>query len=193
MTATSRALLTVLVLVAHVVAGCVYISRPAYPSSWAPLQRERTGCDVLAGRYENAGVGSEKSLPAVTLWHRLFGVARTADHVEIAERADGLWATLLRGDLALDSRPLGSAGAAFNDTPEVSCRDGTLTFRARASTVEPRAATTGGGTYGFELAKAIDGALILKRFEGGGGVAVVVLPVVLRWHEWYRFAPNPRR
>lgn len=167
-----------LLLIAHAAAGCYSASRPAYSTAWAPIQRERADCSLLAGVYSDR----DDDAAGRSLWASLFGRSRAADRVEITARQDGLWATLWKGDTVVDEEPLSSTGRRQTRKADVSCKDGKLI----AGESGAGAATVGVGVAweGLELAKATDGALILRTFRGTSMLMLWVFPfpIVGRGH-----------
>jgi hypothetical protein len=180
----------ILIVVAAVSAGCFGVSAAKYPAAWAPIQAAGGGCDALVGTYANAG-GGEKGSPSRHLWPRLFGESPAIDRVELAQRGDALWATALNRNTVVTSEPLAAARRTRTERWQVACRDGRLTLSAPAGGVETKIAATAGGSFGFELAKSTDGALVMRQFERSGGVILFVIPTVFYLDEWYRFPPIP--
>lgn len=173
-------------------AGCGAVSAPKYPAAWAPIQATGPGCDALAGSYANAGAaGGEQGPRSMHLWTRLFGESPAIDRVELSAHGGALWATAWNGQTHVKAEPLTAARRSRTEPWQVACREGRLTLSASTGSGETKVPAAAGGSFGMELAKAGDGALVVRQFERSGGVILFVIPTVFYLDEWYRFPPAP--
>jgi hypothetical protein len=167
------------------VGGCV-VSHPAYPPAWAPLVRS-PACPSLGGTYEDRGIEGEtgastfrsQSVSASRFFFPKDQIARSATTITVSEpEADTVEIVASNRNVSLISRRLVAARGDFR------CRDGTIEFSSSQLVGAQQVAGVQWDT--LQLAKASDGALVLRHASSGVGL-IVVVPAGGSEHRWYRF------
>jgi hypothetical protein len=164
--------------------GCV-VSHPAYPPAWAPLVRS-SACPSLGGTYEDRGIEGEtgasvfrsQSVSASRFFFPKDQIARSATTITVSEpEADTVEIVASNRNVSLISRRLVAGHGDFR------CRDGTVELSSTQLVGEQVA---GVQSDTLQLAKASDGALVLRHASSGFGL-IVVVPAGGSEHRWYRF------
>jgi hypothetical protein len=167
-----------------VLQGCFY-NRPDYPEGWEKLATD-SGCPDLKGWYSDKGrtYAGVRYKPSIYLM-LLGGMVKKMDDVELIQIMQSDEEVLIKA-YAANKSILEERSFRFASS---NCRNGFLILDVPdTEEFESREGAVAYGWEGHALARARDGALILRIDSGAVGF-VVAVPIAGKDRIWGRFEP----